>query len=715
MDWPLLLIKVSLVFLAAFGAAALLRRAAASTRHLLWSVLFASVVALPLLSATLPRIDIPVPAAAWLVAVPSTGQTGTAPAALALSAGDAGAAHHQVPSNAPGPAVDISRLVENVPIRPSASRFLLTIWLTGTLAALGALILSLVRLGRFARTAAAVTDPAWQSAAAAIAARLRVRVSVRIVESPDVDAPMAGGWWQPTVFLPAAARDWTTDRRDVVLTHELAHLAGRDPLRHALARVAVALYWFHPLAWIAAARASAAREAACDEAVIATGVRRSTYARILLDLSERATCSPLTTGALPIVQRSQLERRVATILNSHPRPAGRSLSFLTTGAIVLLLSIAAAQPRNSGTTGTIGIVGATSAQTQAAAHAPRALTPVVELAAAPAQASAPACRANGVWMSNVRTDGSNSRVEQVRVEDTIGGIRICVTADGVNAPVGSRMSQLVNQANHVLIETQSGSTAHAMEITREAGGATRTTWRVNGVERPADAVFEAWRAGVMAVTDTMWEIASIRGLVGSLQGEISTIQGQRSTLQGEIATMQGELSTLQGRIATLRGEESTLHGRISSIRGQLSTLQGAVATEHGAISSLQGARFATDSDAGRAQIAAAIAGHEQNILRLQREIQQFNVDAKVAEVEREIAGLNTPTKVEQVERQLQGFDLAGKVAAVEQRIRNLNVEGQVAAIERRIRDLDADRRVSEFETRRTGDLEKLRTAIAAIK
>src|SRR5260370_6837174 len=93
---------------------------------------------------------------------------------------------------------------------------------------------------------------------------------------------MAGGCWQPTVFLPAAARDWTTERRDVVLTHELAHLAGRDPLRHALARVAVALYWFHPLAWIAAARASAAREAACDEAVIATGVRPSTYARILL-------------------------------------------------------------------------------------------------------------------------------------------------------------------------------------------------------------------------------------------------------------------------------------------------------------------------------------------------------------------------------------------------------------------------------------------------
>src|SRR5438093_11057747 len=145
MDWPLLLIKVSLLFLAAFGAAALLRRSAASTRHLIWSGLFASVVALPLLTATLPRIDIPVPAA-WQIAVPSTGQTGAAPAALAVSAGGARVVDRQVPPNAPGPAVDISRGVEDAPIRPSASRFLLTIWLTGALAALGALILSLVRL-----------------------------------------------------------------------------------------------------------------------------------------------------------------------------------------------------------------------------------------------------------------------------------------------------------------------------------------------------------------------------------------------------------------------------------------------------------------------------------------------------------------------------------------------------------------------------------------
>ena len=41
---------------------------------------------------------------------------------------------------------------------------------------------------------------------------------------PGIVTPMAGGILRPTVFLPRAAMGWSSDRRDVVLTHEIAHL-----------------------------------------------------------------------------------------------------------------------------------------------------------------------------------------------------------------------------------------------------------------------------------------------------------------------------------------------------------------------------------------------------------------------------------------------------------------------------------------------------------
>ena len=161
---------------------------------------------------------------------------------------------------------------------------------------------------------------------------------------------MAGGVWRPAIFLPSSARAWSEEQRDLVLAHEIAHLAGHDPLRHVAARLAVALYWFHPLAWMAARQAAAAREQACDEAVLALGTRPSAYARVLLDLAESMQPSPAAFGALPMVQRSHLETRLMAILNDDVRAAGprqraaRGLVIPAIGVALCTLLLAAAQP-----------------------------------------------------------------------------------------------------------------------------------------------------------------------------------------------------------------------------------------------------------------------------------------------------------------------------------------------------------------------------------
>jgi beta-lactamase regulating signal transducer with metallopeptidase domain len=148
------------------------------------------------------------------------------------------------------------------------------------------LMLSLIRARTLARTADDGVDEAWRATADSLGARLGLSRPARLLMSPAVGTPMAGGVWRPAIFLPESARTWNVERRTVVLAHEIAHLAAHDPLRHVAARLAVALYWFHPLVWIALRRLRIEAERACDDAVLreAEGVD---YAEQLVQLARR--------------------------------------------------------------------------------------------------------------------------------------------------------------------------------------------------------------------------------------------------------------------------------------------------------------------------------------------------------------------------------------------------------------------------------------------
>jgi beta-lactamase regulating signal transducer with metallopeptidase domain/predicted nucleic acid-binding Zn-ribbon protein len=747
----LLLLKASLLLGAALAAGRALRRAPALRRHRLWSAALGAVVALPLLALALPAVRVRVPAwraPASPIAAPPTGRIDiSTPVATAGARGPAPSPAAPHPANAgrgaamaaaPSPRAAVVAVVAIV-----------AVWLAGAGASLAALLVALARVAALGASGRELDDPAWREACDRIAARLGVARRVRVLASREVMSPMAGGIVRPTVYVPASAPQWADGLRDVVLAHEIAHLASRDPLRHVVARLALTLYWFHPLAWLAARRAAAACELACDEAVLALGVRPSTYADALLHFAD-AAAPPRTHAALPIVRRSSLEARLVAILTPPECSATRrdirgmrSTRVPAVAAVVLTLGLAAVQPSASTAAvapaaavaaavlaprAVVALEGAAGGEAPAAdalagvaapraaastrGSAPSASQAVEQPATSPCWWERPAGRSFSGSMSMSEREGRTVIHERVgRVGDdrvvqrSFGDLRVCAVGEDLRDDADDPPSRWPSRASRVVLETRRDGDVRRMEI---AGG--RARWSVDGDARPVDAAAEAWRDRLLALLDATWDLSRLRGRVSSLRGEISSTYGQRSSLEGEISSLRGEVSSMRGRISSLRGEESSLRGEISSIRGHVSSLEGQISSERGAISSLTASRW----DRGPSEddrIRRRVREHEAAIRRLEGEIERYDADARVREVERRIAALDTDGRVRAIEREIRDFDLEGRVAAVNRRITELGVARRVSRIEAEIASLDADRRGREHEARIDGALDGLRAVL----
>lgn len=150
--------------------------------------------------------------------------------------------------------------------------------------------------------------------------------------------------WRSLILLPADfTRRFGAEQRVLVLAHEQAHLARRDPLWSLLAEILAALLWFHPLAWLALPRFRLDQELACDERTL----HRSThdagnYARTLL-ASTGMDAAPVL---IPWLAEPQLKERLMMIRRDRTTTARRLAGYLATACVIGGICLAAqASPR----------------------------------------------------------------------------------------------------------------------------------------------------------------------------------------------------------------------------------------------------------------------------------------------------------------------------------------------------------------------------------
>ena len=163
---------------------------------------------------------------------------------------------------------------------------------------------------------------------------------IRVTDA--IQTPMTWGAIRPVILLPAYVAEWSAEQRDVVIRHERAHIERRDWMWQAFAQVMTAIFWFHPLMWLAARQLRNEAEHAADDATLAGGVQAPDYADRLLAVARQLHGrSPAT--AVAMVRHPALAERVAAILDAGRTRTGASvrariLILLAAGALLVPLS-----------------------------------------------------------------------------------------------------------------------------------------------------------------------------------------------------------------------------------------------------------------------------------------------------------------------------------------------------------------------------------------
>ena len=133
-------------------------------------------------------------------------------------------------------------------------------------------------------------------------------------------SPCLFGLIRPAIYLTPAAVA-SPERLGHVLAHETAHARHGDPLWSLLRCVCLAVYWFDPLVWAAAAVSKTDGELACDEAAIrALGEdQRIPYGRTLLSLIpvRKGPGAPLLSATTMTAGKRQLKDRITRIARGN--------------------------------------------------------------------------------------------------------------------------------------------------------------------------------------------------------------------------------------------------------------------------------------------------------------------------------------------------------------------------------------------------------------
>ena len=319
----LLVVRSSVLMALALAAVACLSRWSAAMRHRVLALAFCGAVVVGPLVAVVPEWPVlPAP-----TALPS----------LSSSVVPAGPLVSVAPEAAPPVAVAAA------PASTVAAASI--VWALGALVALLRLAAGSWYIRRLANRSDEDAGGAWARVLDEVRDGFGIERPVRLAVTNREGVLATFGVVKPTVLIPHSALTWDEDRVRAVVLHELAHVKRRDWAVQVLAEGTRAMCWFNPLFWIACARLRRESECACDDEVLAAGIRPDRYADHLVDIARRNRHIQLPWAAVvPMARQSTLEGRVTAMLNPglDRRTPSRVAAFVSSALVLAIVIVAAA-------------------------------------------------------------------------------------------------------------------------------------------------------------------------------------------------------------------------------------------------------------------------------------------------------------------------------------------------------------------------------------
>ena len=309
----MILAGVTITIAGALACLRFLRHSRASVRHLLLVSAFAVLGGLPIASALIPSIALAVPV------------DQTPVSALDVTTAQPRATTDQIASLVGTSDVDTStRPADAI----SRTAIVAAMWAIGAACCLTPILLGVNEMRSLRRSATSWTID-----------------GVDVLVHPSIRGPVTFGVVRPVIVMPEDAQSWPHSDLVRALIHEREHVRRWDWLSQCLARVVCAIYWFHPLVWVARRRIDLEAERACDDAVVRHEARETVdsdptaYAEQLVMLAQR-----LSTSRAPILSMANpadLAARVRALLDTQQRRGRAGLVPVVVASALAALLVAA--------------------------------------------------------------------------------------------------------------------------------------------------------------------------------------------------------------------------------------------------------------------------------------------------------------------------------------------------------------------------------------